>query len=200
MVEPGEIPQPVVEPVPKGPVQEEPIPHVPLAPVAEIDDNKLNQPVAPKEEVKKEEKPASEADLEKPTNEDNLDDLLDTIASFMPKDLSKNLSDTSKMEIFSDINEPVKEEKKEQPIINAVKQTKGPVKEQIVKKVVVNPDGSKKIVTVKRIVSAAPKDGDAPVASNPAKKVVKSIGGQSVKNDLKPINKIAKQKTEEENV
>ncbi|MBP5583145.1 MAG: YfhO family protein, partial [Bacteroidales bacterium] len=67
------------------------------------------------------------------------------------------------------------EEKKEQPIINAVKQTNGPVKEQIVKKVVVNPDGSKKIVTVKRIVSAAPKAEDTAVANNPTKKVVKSM-------------------------
>ena len=169
------------------------------------------------------------------SEEKDLDELLDTLATKLPKDLSKNIEDTSKMKIFADVDSEdekesksaiVKDKGKEDvkdkiakiekevqktPVIakkdseNEVKKTssdKVPVKTQIVKKTITNPDGTKKVVMVKRTITTKPKESSTVASTtkeSSEKKVVKKIG-QPVNPEVKKVivNKYIKQEPKEE--
>ena len=173
------------------------------------------------------------------SEEKDLDELLDTLATKLPKDLSKNIEDTSKMKIFADVNsedekesksaivkdkakEEIKEDVKDKtvkieeevqktPLIakkdseNEVKETSSdtvPVKTQIVKKTITNPDGTKKVVMVKRTITTKPKESStvpSTTEESSEKKVVKKIG-QPVNPEVKKVivNKDSKQEPKEE--
>ena len=110
-----------------------------------------------------------DSDSSNDEKEKDLDKLLDTLATTLPKDLSKTLEDTSKMELFANMNDSKDNEKKDQleaaennktektgevTLDNKENPSKEPVKTQIVKKVITKPDGTKKVVMVRRVVSA----------------------------------------------
>ena len=157
----------------------------------------------PKPEVKKVEVPKEKAtpvseskkeEVEDDKESEDLDKLLDTLATTIPKDLSKDLEDTSKMELFKDMKDNKKVEKvpevsktvvakaKEEPAAvktearPAIKKTEG-VKQQLVKKIITNPDGTKKVVMVRRIFTPKANTDSTPTpTTQPVKKVVNKIG------------------------
>ena len=145
-------------------------------------------PVDEKETTPESTEPINPVDMVN-DKEDDLDKLLDTLATTMPKDITGNLEDTSKMELFADLAE----KKKEKP------EEKEPVKTQIVKKIITKPDGTKKVVMVRRVVSAngepvKPTDGTKQV-----RRIVKKVGQPGSAEDNKVIvKKVVKQTPESE--
>ena len=162
----------------------------------------------PKEEVKEEKEP------EEP-KEDDIDKALDAVANILPKDSSKVLEDTNKMDIFADLRKP------EPPVKKPVVMPKVlPHKEPVMKKIVNGPAGSKKVVVVKgapnqptlhkpvvkeppKISNIKPAPGQvlkpmpstgartAPMASGQVRKVVRNVGQQGAVSG-RPMNKIVK--------
>ena len=93
-----------------------------------------------------------------------------------------------------------KEQQEEKKIIDETNEKKRPVKTQIVKKTITNPDGTKKVVMVRRTITAKPKEDvveKRPEDIN-TKKVVKKIGQPVNANDKKVIVKTEKKQTPEE--
>ena len=216
------------QPVTPQPVAEEPVPAAPVVPpVISTPEPKVEVPKPtpeevekpkevelPKEEVKEEPKKV-EIPKEEPKEEidekesEDLDKLLDTLATSIPKDLSKDLEDTNKMELFQDLKEDKKVEKKEavsKPVKEAVevkpaavkteakpalKKNEG-VKQQLVKKVITNPDGTKKVVMVRRIFTTKPKAEGESVPDQAVKKVVRKIGVPVDTNNKEVVKTIPK--------
>ena len=186
--------EPVTEPVMEATPVSEPAQEVTTEPVMETTPEPVPEtvpettPVDEKETTPESTEPINPVDMVN-DKEDDLDKLLDTLATTMPKDITGNLEDTSKMELFADLAE----KKKEKP------EEKEPVKTQIVKKIITKPDGTKKVVMVRRVVSAngepvKPTDGTKQV-----RRIVKKVGQPGSAEDNKVIvKKVVKQTPESE--
>jgi len=208
---PTPAPAPVkVEPVVVPPVVEKPKEEIKEAePQPTVPEKAPEQPKpAPKVEEKKEPEVKEEPKKDTKKDEsDDLDKLLDTLATTIPKDLSKDLEDTSKMELFKDLKEDKKPiVSKPEPVKKAaaVKTEAKPalkkgdgVKQQLVKKIITNPDGTKKVVMVRRIFTSKPKEGTSTNGTTPVKKVVKKIGvpvDSNKKEIVKTVPKVEEKK------
>jgi len=189
------------------------------------EDDKNNKTIdmyANKETEKIEESNVEEKNKDEKTSDLDLDQLLDTIATTMPKDLSKVLEDTNKMDLFADLDAENKqkeenegsslnkEAEKDENTLNK-KEPKGetpkksigdnePKKTQIVKKVITNPDGTKKVVMVKRVISTKKPAGEIITMPDGKKvrKVVRKIGQPVNAEAKKVIKKVTNEVPKEE--
>ena len=189
------------------------------------EDDKNNKTIdmyANKETEKIEESNVDEKNKDEKTSDLDLDQLLDTIATTMPKDLSKVLEDTNKMDLFADLDAENKQKEenegsslnkeaekdentlnKEEPKGETPKKSIGdnePKKTQIVKKVITNPDGTKKVVMVKRVISTKKPAGEIITMPDGKKvrKVVRKIGQPVNAEAKKVIKKVTNEVPKEE--
>ena len=189
------------------------------------EDDKNNKTIdmyANKETEKIEESNVEEKNKDEKTSDLDLDQLLDTIATTMPKDLSKVLEDTNKMDLFADLDAENKQKEenegsslnkeaekdentlnKEEPKGETPKKSIGdnePKKTQIVKKVITNPDGTKKVVMVKRVISTKKPAGEIITMPDGKKvrKVVRKIGQPVNAEAKKVIKKVTNEVPKEE--
>ncbi len=163
-------------------------------------------------EIKEETQVSKEPEVQEPKEED-IDKALDAVANILPKDSSKVLEDTNKMDIFADLRK-VEEPAKKQVVIPKV----APHKEQMIKKAVPGLDGSKKMVVDKgvpnqqplhkpveqpkqsvikpapgQVLKPMPSTGarTAPTSNGQVRRVVRNIGQQGAIS-ARPMNKIVK--------
>ena len=154
--------EPVTEPFAS---LEKEIPEVNMVPETEPVKEEEKEPITEPETTPEE--PVNPMDNVDENKDDDLDKLLDTLATTLPKDITSSLEDTNKMELFADLADK-EEPKKEEP--------KEPVKTQIVKKIITKPDGTKKVVMVRRVVSADGKPIQPTGDGKQVKRIIKKVG------------------------
>ncbi len=157
------------------------------------EEEKVEEPKEESQEEKPLEGPDNEIEVEdvpqddkEDEDSDDLDKILDTLSTNLPKDLTNNLEDTNNMEIFNDMKESKKDEVSEEPKVEEQpkeedkkeepEEEKKKVKQQLVKKIITNPDGTKKTVIVRRIIKPKAEGSTTTEGTKTVKRIVKKIG------------------------